>query len=267
MQMIYAMIKSTGELGARTIGMVRWAGKGAGFLLPSFLGMLAVLRRPRLIIQQLYSVGVLSMVIIVIAGFFVGMVLGLQGYIQLSAYKAESALGLGVALTLSRELGPVVTALLFAGRAGSALTAEIGLMRATDQLAAMEMMAVNPYERVIGPRFWAGIISMPLLAAMFSVVGIYGSWLVGVGQFGIDHGIFWSTMEAGVEFGEDILNGVVKSAIFGIVVTGIALFEGYYAKPTSEGVSRATTRTVVNSSLCILALDYLLTSLMFGGPA
>lgn len=267
MQMTYAMIRSVSELGERTIGMVRWAGEGALFLLPSMIGMLAVLRRPRLIVQQLFSVGVLSMVIIVIAGFFVGMVLGLQGYIQLSAYKAESALGLGVALTLSRELGPVVTALLFAGRAGSALTAEIGLMRATEQIAAMEMMAVNPYERVIAPRFWAGIIAMPLLAAMFSVVGIYGSWLVGVVQFGIDHGIFWSTMEAGVEFGEDILNGLVKSTIFGVVVTGIALFEGYFAKPTSEGVSRATTRTVVNSSLSILALDYLLTSLMFGSPA
>ena len=259
------MIRSVTELGARTIGMIRWAGQGALFLVPSFLGMMAVLRRPRLIVQQLYSVGVLSMVIIVIAGFFVGMVLGLQGYIQLSAYKAESALGLGVALTLTRELGPVVTALLFAGRAGSALTAEIGLMRATEQLSAMEMMAVNPYERVIGPRFWAGIIAMPLLAAMFSLVGIYGSWLVGVAQFGIDHGIFWSTMETGIDFREDIVNGVVKSVIFGAVVTGIALFEGYFAKPTSAGVSRATTRTVVNASLSILALDYLLTSLMFGG--
>ena len=260
------MIKPIVDLGARTIGMIRWAGEGALFLLPSILGMLAALRRPGLIAQQLYSVGVLSMVIIVIAGFFVGMVLGLQGYIQLSAYKAESALGLGVALTLSRELGPVVTALLFAGRAGSALTAEIGLMRATEQLAAMEMMAVNPFERVIGPRYWAGMIAMPLLAAMFTLVGIYGCWLVGVAQFGIDHGIFWSTMEAGVDFREDILNGVVKSAIFGMVVTGIALFEGFYAKPTSEDVSRATTRTVVNSSLSVLALDYLLTSLMFGGP-
>lgn len=259
------MIDAIAELGARTLTMVRWLGKGALFLPPSVLGMLAVLRRPRLIIQQLYSVGVLSMVIIVIAGFFVGMVLGLQGYIQLATIKAEANLGMGVALTLTRELGPVVTALLFAGRAGSALTAEIGLMRATEQLAAMEMMAVNPFERVIAPRFWAGIIAMPLLAAMFSVVGIYGSWLVGVVQFGIDHGIFWSTMEAGVEFREDIVNGFVKSLIFGVVVTGIALFEGYHAKPTSEGVSRATTRTVVTSSLSILALDYLLTSLMFGG--
>ena len=253
------------ELGARSLSMIRWLGQGILFLLPSLLGMIIVMRRPRLIVQQLYSVGVLSLVIIVIAGFFVGMVLGLQGYIQLSAIKAESSLGLGVALTLCRELGPVVTALLFAGRAGSALTAEIGLMRATEQLAAMEMMAVNPYERVIGPRYWAGIISMPLLAAMFSVVGIYGSWLVGVVQFGIDHGIFWSTMQAGVEFQGDIINGVIKSIIFGVVATGIALFEGYSARPTSEGVSLATTRTVVNSSLSILALDYLLTSLMFAG--
>ncbi len=259
------MIRSISELGARTLSMVSWLGKGALFLPPSLLGMLAVLRRPRLILQQLYSVGVLSLVIIVIAGFFVGMVLGLQGYIQLSTIKAEANLGMGVALTLTRELGPVVTALLFAGRAGSALTAEIGLMRATEQLAAMEMMAVNPFERVIAPRFWAGIIAVPLLAAMFNVVGIYGSWLVGVVQFGIDHGIFWSTMEAGVDFWEDIVNGFVKSVVFGVVVTGIALFEGYHAKPTSEGVSRATTRTVVASSLSVLALDYLLTSVMFGG--
>jgi len=253
------------ELGARTLAMVRWLGKGGLFIVPSLLGMIAVMRRPKLIVQQVYSVGVLSMLIIIVAGFFVGMVLGLQGYIQLAAIKAEANLGLGVALTLTRELGPVVTALLFAGRAGSALTAEIGLMRATEQLAAMEMMAVNPYIRVIGPRFWAGIISMPLLAALFSIVGIYGSWLVGVGQFGIDHGIFWSTMQAGIEFQVDIVNGVIKSVIFGVVVTGIALFEGYHAKPTSDGVSRATTATVVNSSLSILALDYLLTSLMFGG--
>jgi len=252
-------------LGTRALTLVRWLGRGALFILPSLLGMLSVLRRPRLIIQQIYSVGVLSLLIIIVAGFFVGMVLGLQGYIQLAAIKAEANLGLGVALTLTRELGPVVTALLFAGRAGSALTAEIGLMRATEQLAAMEMMAVNPYVRVIGPRFWAGIISMPMLAAMFSVVGVYGSWLVGVGQFGIDHGIFWSTMQAGVDFQEDILNGVIKSFIFGAVVTGIALFEGYHAHPTSDGVSRATTRTVVNASLSVLALDYLLTSLMFGG--
>lgn len=259
------MFKFVVELGARTLAMVRWLGKGGLFIMPSLLGMLAVVRRPQLIVQQVYSVGVLSMLIIIVAGFFVGMVLGLQGYIQLASIKAEANLGLGVALTLTRELGPVVTALLFAGRAGSALTAEIGLMRATEQLAAMEMMAVNPYVRVIGPRFWAGVISMPLLAALFSIVGVYGSWLVGVGQFGIDHGIFWSTMQAGVDFHEDIVNGVIKSFIFGGVVTGIALFEGYHARPTSEGVSRATTATVVNSSLSILALDYLLTSLMFGG--
>lgn len=259
------MIELIQNLGKRFINMIYWLGQIALFIPPSFMGMLAILRRPGLIVQQIFSVGVLSMIIIVIAGFFVGMVLGLQGYIQLSTIKAESSLGLGVALVLTRELGPVVTALLFAGRAGSALTAEIGLMRATEQLAAMEMMAVNPYTRVIAPRFWAGIIAMPLLAAMFSVVGIAGSWLVGVGQFGIDHGIFWSTMQAGVDLQDDIINGVIKSFIFGIVITGIALFEGYNAKPTSEGVALATTRTVVNASLGILALDYLLTALMFGG--
>lgn len=259
------MIKFVRHLGAKFIHLIQWLGQGALFVPPSFMGMLAIVRRPRLILQQLYFVGVYSMIIIVIAGFFVGMVLGLQGYIQLATIKAESSLGLGVALVLTRELGPVVTALLFAGRAGSALTAEIGLMRATEQIAAMEMMAVNPFTRVIGPRFWAGLIAMPLLAAMFSVVGIIGSWLVGVVQFGIDHGIFWSTMQAGVDIQDDIINGAIKSLVFGIVVTGIALFEGYHAQPTSEGVSRATTRTVVNASISVLALDYILTALMFGG--
>ncbi len=261
----YAMIEAIRSLGAKSIGLATWLGRGALFYPPSIQGMLSILRRPRLIVQQIFSVGVLSMAIILIAGFFVGMVLGLQGYLQLSTIKAESSLGLGVALILTRELGPVVTALLFAGRAGSALTAEIGLMRATEQISAMEMMAVNPYSRIIGPRFWAGIISMPLLAAMFSMVGILGCWLVGVGQFGIDHGIFWSTMQAGIDWREDILNGIIKSFIFGVVVTAIALFEGFTAKPTSAGVSRATTRTVVNASLSTLALDYLLTALMFGG--
>jgi phospholipid/cholesterol/gamma-HCH transport system permease protein len=193
------------------------------------------------------------------------MVLGLQGYHTLQTYGSESALGVLVALSLVRELGPVVSALLFASRAGSAMTAEIGLMKATEQLAAMEMMAVDPIARVVAPRFWAGVISMPLLAAMFSAMGIFGGYLVGVVLIGVDEGSFWSQMQAAVDFRQDILNGVIKSFVFGIAVTTIALFDGYDAPPTAEGVSGATTRTVVTSSLAILALDFMLTSFMFRG--
>jgi phospholipid/cholesterol/gamma-HCH transport system permease protein len=223
------------------------------------------LRRFRLIVRELYFTGVLSLIIIVVSGLFVGMVLGLQGYQTLQTYGSESALGVLVALSLVRELGPVVSALLFASRAGSAMTAEIGLMKATEQLAAMEMMAVDPISRVIAPRFWAGIISMPLLAAMFSAMGIFGGYLVGVVLIGVDEGSFWSQMQGAVDFREDIMNGVIKSVVFGVAVTSIALFEGYDAPPTAEGVSGATTRTVVTSSLAILGLDFLLTSFMFRG--
>lgn len=260
-----AILKLTQSLGAGTLNFLARLGGMALFLSKALSGMFAILGRPIEIIKQLFSVGVQTTLIIVVAGFFVGMVLGLQGYLQLSKFAAESSLGLGVALTLVRELGPVVTALLFAGRAGSALTAEIGLMKTTEQLAAMEMMAVNPMVRVVGPRFWAGIISLPILAAMFSAVGVYGAYLIGVLQFGIDSGEFWSTMYGGVDFFEDVLNGLVKAVVFGIVVTWIALYEGYHATPTSAGVSQATTRTVVSASLATLAIDYLLTALMFGG--
>jgi len=222
-------------------------------------------RRFRLIIRELYFTGVLSLIIVLVSGLFVGMVLGLQGYHTLQTYGSESALGVLVALSLVRELGPVVAALLFASRAGSAMTAEIGLMKATEQLAAMEMMAVDPIARVVAPRFWAGVISMPLLAAMFSAMGIFGGYLVGVVLIGVDEGSFWSQMQAAVDFDEDILNGVIKSCVFGVAVTWIALFEGYDAPPTAEGVSGATTRTVVTSSLAILGLDFLLTSFMFRG--
>lgn len=221
--------------------------------------------RGRLIVQQLYVVGVLTTLIILVSGLFVGMVLALQGYYQLVNFSAESSLGLLVALSLVRELGPVLAALLFAGRAGSALTAEIGLMKTTEQLAAMEMMAVDPLVRVIGPRFIAGIIAMPLLAAMLSAMGVFGGYLIGHGQFDIDAGVYWSSMQNGVSLVDDILNGVIKSVIFGIIVVWLALYEGYHATPTSEGVSRATTRTVVTSSLAILGGDYVLTALMFGG--
>lgn len=214
--------------------------------------------------NQLYSVGVLSFLIITISGLFVGMVLGLQGYYTLSDFGAEETLGVMVAASLVRELGPVVSALLFAGRAGSALTAEIGLMKATEQLSGMEMMAVDPIKRIISPRFLAGFLSMPLLAALFSAVGIIGGQVIGSGLLGVDEGAYWSQMQAKLDFRDDIVNGVIKSVIFGFVTTWIALFEGYDAVPTSEGVSRATTRTVVNSAFCILGLDFILTALMFG---
>ena len=203
--------------------------------------------------------------IILVSGLFVGMVLGLQGYDTLVRYGSSEALGVLVALSLIRELGPVVAGLLFASRAGSAITAEIGLMKATEQLAAMEMMAVDPVARVVGPRFWAGVISMPLLAGLFSAMGVFGGYLVGVRLIGVDEGSFWSQMQAAVDFREDVLNGVMKSLVFGIAITWIAVFEGYDAPPTAEGVSGATTRTVVTSSLAVLALDFVMTALMFRG--
>ena len=227
------------------------------------VGLPSMLPRFSLVVQQMYSVGVLSFLIILVSGFFVGMVLGLQGYNILVGFGAEETLGVMVSLSLVRELGPVVAALLFAGRAGSALTAEIGLMKATEQLSAMEMMAIDPIRRVLTPRFLAGFISMPLLAAIFSAVGILGGDFVGVGLLGVDEGAYWSQMQANVDVYDDILNGVIKSIVFGGVVTWIAVFEGYDAIPTSEGVSRATTRTVVHSSLAILGLDFILTAIMF----
>jgi phospholipid/cholesterol/gamma-HCH transport system permease protein len=222
-------------------------------------------RRVRLIIRELYFTGVMSLIIIVVSGLFVGMVLGLQGYQTLQTYGSESALGVLVALSLVRELGPVVAALLFASRAGSAMTAEIGLMKATEQLAAMELMAVDPIARVVAPRFWAGVISMPLLAAMFSAMGIFGGYLVGVVLIGVDEGSFWSQMQAAVDFRYDVMNGIVKAFVFGIAIAVIATFQGFDAPPTAEGVSRATTRTVVTSALVILALDLMLTAFMLRG--
>lgn len=220
-------------------------------------------RRFRLVTMQIHFIGNYSLVLIAVAGLFVGFVLGLQGYYTLNKYGSEQALGLLVALSLTRELGPVVTALLFAGRAGTSLTAEIGLMKAGEQLSAMEMMAVNPLQRVLAPRFWAGVIAMPVLAAIFSAVGIFGGYVVGVQMIGVDEGAFWSQMQAGVDLWDDILNGVLKSIVFGFAVTFIALYQGYQARPTPEGVARATTRTVVIASLSVLGLDFLLTALMF----
>jgi phospholipid/cholesterol/gamma-HCH transport system permease protein len=225
----------------------------------------AAFRRLHLTLREIYFTGVLSLIIILVSGLFVGMVLGLQGYDTLQRYGSSEALGILVALSLVRELGPVVAGLLFASRAGSAITAEIGLMKATEQLSAMEMMAVDPIARVVAPRFWGGVISMPLLAALFSAMGILGGYLVGVQLIGVDEGSFWSQMQATVDFREDIVNGVIKSVVFGVIISWVAVFEGYDADPTAEGVSRATTRTVVTSSLAILGADFVLTAFMFRG--
>ncbi|MEK7876475.1 MAG: lipid asymmetry maintenance ABC transporter permease subunit MlaE [Pseudomonadota bacterium] len=253
------------NVGRHAIDSVLRLGYAARFFALTLAHSGTSFRRPRLIVRELYFTGVLSMIIILVSGLFVGMVLGFQGYQTLKTYGSESALGVLVALSLVRELGPVVSALLFASRAGSAMTAEIGLMKATEQLSAMEMMAVDPIARVVAPRFWAGVISMPLLAAMFSAMGVYGGYLIGVVVIGVDEGSFWSQMQSAVDFREDIVNGVIKSIVFGIAVTWIALFEGYDAPPTAEGVSGATTRTVVTSSLAILGLDFILTAFMFRG--
>lgn len=253
-----------GELGRRALGFFERLGRGHLLLLSILLRMPALVPRFGLVVAQIYSVGVLSLLIIVVSGLFVGMVLGLQGYNILVDFGAEESLGTMVALTLIRELGPVVTALLYAGRAGSALTAEIGLMKATEQLSGMEMMAVDPVSRVLAPRFLAGVISMPLLAAIFSAVGVLGGYLVGVSLLGVDEGAYWSQMQASVDLWDDVTNGIIKSFVFGVVATWIAVFEGYDAVPTSEGVSRATTRTVVHTSLAVLGLDFILTALMFG---
>ncbi|MDM0011405.1 lipid asymmetry maintenance ABC transporter permease subunit MlaE [Variovorax sp. J22P168] len=221
------------------------------------------LRRFGLVRDQIHFLGNYSLAIIAVSGLFVGFVLGLQGYYTLQRYGASEALGLLVTLSLVRELGPVVAALLFAGRAGTSLTAEIGLMKAGEQLSAMEMMAVDPVQRILAPRFWAGIITMPLLAAVFSAVGVIGGYVVGVMMLGVDAGAFWGQMQGGVDVWRDVGNGVVKSFVFGLAVTFVALLQGYQSQPTPEGVSRATTRTVVVASLAVLGLDFMLTALMF----
>lgn len=258
------MLDTFQYLGRETLKSLRKLGRANFFLLHVLTGFSQLVQRPRLLIAQLYSVGVLSVLLITISGLFVGMVLALQGYNVLSDFGAEESLGVMVAASLVRELGPVVTALLFSGRAGSALTAEIGLMKATEQLSGMEMMAVDPIKRIMAPRFFAGLVSMPLLAGLFTAVGVIGGYFVGVGLLGVDQGPFWSQMQAKIDFYDDTVNGFIKSLVFGAVVTWIAVFEGYDAIPTAEGVSRATTRSVVYSAFAVLGSDFLLTALMFG---
>ncbi len=253
-------LRNLGRLAIHTVSVL---GRSGVFLAQSLIGVPDVRNGFPLLLKQLYAVGVLSLVIIVVSGLFIGMVLGLQGYNLLVDYGSEQAIGQMVALTLVRELGPVVTGLLFAGRAGSALTAEIGLMKATEQLTSMEMMGVDPLRRIIAPRLWAGFISMPLLAMIFSVVGIWGGMLVGVDWLGVYEGSFWANMQSSVSFQDDVLNGVIKSIVFGFVCTWIAVFQGYDSVPTSEGISVATTKTVVYSSLAVLGLDFVLTAVMF----
>jgi len=243
---------------------VRDIGRASLFLFHALVGRPEWIKGFRRLVQQLYFVGVLSLLIIVLSALFIGMVLGLQGYTILAKFGAEQALGQLIALSLVRELGPVVAALLFAGRAGSALTAEIGLMKATEQLSSMEMMGIDPLRRIIAPRFWAGQISMPVLALIFNCVAILGGYMVGVDWLGVDDGAFWGNMQSSVEFRGDVVNGIIKSVVFGTVITWISVFQGVDCAPTSEGIGRATTRTVVYSSLAVLGMDFFLTAVMFG---
>jgi phospholipid/cholesterol/gamma-HCH transport system permease protein len=244
---------------------VRRLGYGARFFAIVLGKTPFAVRRFGLVLDQIHFIGNYSLLIILVSGLFIGFVLGLQGYFTLQSYGGEELLGRLVALSLVRELGPVITGLLYAGRAGTSLTAEIGLMKAGEQLSAMEMMAVDPLARVFAPRFLAGVISVPILSLLFSAIGVFGAYLIGVRLVGVDAGAFWSQMQAGVDVLRDIGNGVLKSIVFGVAVTFIALYQGFEADPTPEGVSRATTRTVVSSSLTVLGLDFILTALMFGG--
>lgn len=255
------------RLGANVVERIWRLGYASRFFVVVLLNSGAALRRFPLTLREVWFSGVLSLIIILVSGLFVGLVLGMQGYEILQRYGSAEQLGTMVALSLLRELGPVVAGLLFASRAGSAITAEIGLMKATEQLKAMDMMAVDPVARVVVPRFWGGVLSMPLLAALFSTMGIFGGWLIGVVAIGVDDGSFWSQMQASVDFRYDVWNGILKSIVFGVAVSFIAVFEGYDSAPTAEGVSRAITRTVVTSALAILALDFVLTSFMFRGTS
>jgi len=263
--MSLALVRGLRVIGRLTVNGVWRIGAASRFMGIVLLRSPTTFRRFRLLVDEIYFAGALSLIIIVVSGLFVGLVLGLQGYETLKRYGSAEAVGTLVALSLVRELGPVVSALLFASRAGSAITAEIGIMKSTEQLSAMEMMAVDPYARVVAPMFWGGFVSMPLLAAIFSAMGIFGGYLITVVVIGVDAGAFWSQMQANVDLWDDIFNGVIKSIVFGGAVTAIAVFEGYDAPPTAEGVSHAVTRTVVTSALAVLALDFVLTAFMFTG--
>ncbi len=256
-------MKFVQNLGAKALAFLALLGALTIFLFGILRHSGTALTRPRLTIRQMYFSGVLSIVIIAVSGLFVGMVLGLQGYTQLVKFKAADALGFMVAAGLLRELGPVLAAILFASSAGGAMTSEIGLMKTTEQLDAMNVMAINPIARVVAPRFWAGILSMPLLAAIFSMCGIFGAYAIGVWHLGLDGGIFWSQMQSNINWHYDVLNGVIKSIVFGVAVTLIAVHQGFSCKATPEGILRATTKTVVASALVILALDFILTAFMF----
>ncbi len=259
------MINGIRRIGSRGIDTIWRGGAMARFFWLVLLNSGMSFRRLHLTVREIYFAGVMSLVIIMVSGLFVGMVLGLQGFETLQNYGAEETMGVLVALSLVRELGPVVTALLFASRAGSAITAEIGLMKATEQLKAMDMMAIDPIARVVAPRFWAGVISMPILAALVSAMGIFGGYIVAVAVVGIDPGVFWANMQSAVDFRYDVWNGIIKSIAFGIAVSIIATFEGFDADPTAEGVARATTRTVVTSALTVLAINLILTAFMIRG--
>ncbi len=251
------------NLGAKTLDFLQALGGICLFFVQILMHSGTALLRFRLSIRQVYFAGVLSVLIVAVSGLFVGMVLGLQGYTQLIKFKSADMLGFMVAASLLRELGPVLAAILFASSAGGAMTSEIGLMKTTEQLEAMKVMAVNPVARVVAPRFWAGVFSMPLLASIFNVAGIYGAWLIGVKWLGLDNGIFWSNMQSNVSFGYDIANGLIKSFCFGVAVTLTAVYQGFSCEPTSEGILRASTRTVVSSALTVLAIDFILTAFMF----
>lgn len=251
------------RFGSFWLSLVERLGRATVFLFQMLAAVFSLISRPSLLIKQLHASGVMTLSIVLVSGLFVGMVLALQAYNTLIDFGQENRIGTLVALTLVRELGPVVAGLLFAGRAGSAMTAEIGLMKATEQLSGLEMMAVDPFKRVYAPRFLAGFITLPMLAAMFSAVGVLGGHLVGVEVLGVDASAYWSQMQNSVSFVHDVCNGLIKGLVFGFVVSWISIFEGADCIPTSEGVSSATTRTVVYSSLAILGLDFLLTAVMF----
>jgi hypothetical protein len=251
------------NIGNKTLAFIQLLGANTLFLLKILSLLPQNILRPRLMIRQMYFSGVLSILIIAVSGLFVGMVLGLQGYTQLAKFKAADVLGFMVAAALLRELGPVLAAILFASSSGGAMTSEIGLMKTTEQLEAMNVMAINPVARVVAPRFWAGVVSMPLLASIFNVAGIWGGYLVGVQWLGLDSGVFWSHMQNSMTFSYDVLNGLIKSMIFGTAVSLIAVYQGFHCRPTAEGILRASTRTVVSSALTVLALDFILTAFMF----